>query len=187
MYYYEPYVHYGSIIPDYFFEHSINNSQLNNVREPGPHIPDIPGIPGIPGATSPPKKKGFENLLTKYSYNKPKSTKCKAKGPYGTWTWVPCIENEKVVTGVYFGFNYPANVTPEQETGILNCGNIASQQGYAIIEAGFGTGGILGALAAVPAANSTAREVLKKCLENIGLTPFIVKNTQGGIYTKRLN
>lgn len=159
-------------------------SQLNEDRPTlgGIHIPTI----HIPG-TSPSGKKGFENLLKKFGYDKPYSTKCKAKGPFGSWTWVPCVQTETVVTGVYFGFNYPANVTPEQEAGILTCGKFASEQGYAVIEAGFANGGPLGAIAAVPPANSTTREVLKKCLENAGLTTYIVKNTQAGIYTKRIS
>lgn len=134
--------------------------------------------------SSPPGKKGFENLLKKYGYDKPHSTKCKLKGPFGTWTWVPCIKNETIVTGVYFGFNYPANVTKEQETVILDCGYKAAYAGLAIITAAANP---IAAIAAVPAANATFREVLKKCLENTGLTHYIISNTQGGIYTKRIS
>ncbi|HDR4464449.1 TPA: hypothetical protein QCP98_005339 [Bacillus cereus] len=194
MYYYEQNLNYGLATPDYEFQHFKNlvehnplsnwtYPQLNNNHE-------FLGITDLQSRNivgSHPGTKGFENLLTKYSYEKPYSTKCKIKGPFGSWTWGPCIKTETVVTGVYFGFNYPDRVTHEQEIAILHCGKIASEQGYAIIAAGFKAGGPPGALAAVPPANSTAREVLKKCLENSGLTTYIVKHTHGGIYTKRLS
>lgn len=183
MYYYGESSSYGSIVPHDFFQYYVNYVeynprsdfsyfQLNNNRSL---------------IASPPGKKGFENLLKKYGYDKPYSTKCKIKGPLGTWTWGPCIKTETVVTGVYFGFNYPASVTPEQESAILSCGHVASNAGYAVIVAGAETGGPLGAIAAAPAANSTTRETLKKCLENAGLTTYIVKNTLAGIYTKRIS
>lgn len=124
---------------------------------------------------------GFENKLTEYSYNEPYSTKCKQSLPFGGWTWVPCIKNRKRKTGVFVGFNYP-HVPPEQQTALTTCAYAAIQMAWPTIAAAtFLTLGV-----AIPTANGILQEAYKKCIQNSGLPPQVISQTNIGIYKKRM-
>lgn len=124
---------------------------------------------------------GFENKITEYSYNEPYSTRCKQKLPFGGWTWVPCIKQRKRITGVFVGFNYP-HITPEQQIALYNCANAAiNAAGPIVLAATFATLGV-----ALTTANGILRETYKKCVENSGLPPQVINQTNIGIYKKRL-
>lgn len=124
---------------------------------------------------------GFENKITEYSYNEPYSTKCKKSLPFGGWTWVPCIQQRKRRTGVFVGFNY-THVPPEQQTALYHCAKIAIDAATpTIVAATWATLAV-----ALPAANGILRETFKKCVENSGLPPQVIRQTNIGIYKRRL-
>lgn len=123
---------------------------------------------------------GFENKITEYTYNEPYSTRCR-QNIFGGWTYVPCIKNRRRITGVFVGFNYP-HVTPEQQATLYACANTAIAAATPTILAAT----LLTLGAAIPAANIILQETYKKCIENTGLPPQVISESNIGIYRKRL-
>jgi len=148
---------------------------------------------------------GSENKILEYSYSEPYSTMCPQTTPWGGSYHTPCIKTRHRKTGVFVGYNYPVlpggrpitirdpitgrthtiSTGSPQYIQIHKCAEIAVAQAKPII-----AGAIPGGPAAVAAAIKPANEVLRKtffeCLNQSGVSPQAKRESNIGIYQKRL-
>ncbi|MGE7614734.1 hypothetical protein [Paenibacillus sp. NPDC101420] len=131
--------------------------------------------------------KGFENLITKYSYSYPEIRMCR-HCRWGGCVDLPCTRQVTVEKGIYFGYNYPDNLPANEQLIINTCAATASAALYGEIMASIALGPA-GIAAAIATANTVLNTSFKECINqndslNSDRKEYIIKVTKIGFYQK---